>query len=785
MKTAQTYISLLLLVIFLSHHIQGQVVPQQNIRGTVFDADTQTPIVGATVSIPLLQKGTYTDEEGNFTLPAIPVGRHTIQVIYLGYETASLNQIQLTSAKELILNVPLNESIVQMETVVIEAEDDKVSPINELSVVSTRTFSVEETKRFAGAINDPSRMASAFAGVSTGEFDEENEIVIRGNSPRGLLWRLEGVEVPSPNHFTDQGASSGAVSIISSNLLANSDFSTGAFSSEYGNALSGVFDIQLRKGNNQQREYAFEAGVIGVDFAAEGPFKKGYGGSYLINYRYSTLAILNQLGIKIVGDSDIRFQDLSFKLHLPTKKFGNFSIFGIGGLSAQSEFEEGILGNGQNGRFWEEAFDSDMGVIGLKHRILLGEKTVINSGVSFNIQRVTYDYLEPNNEFTLSLEEEEDFNNYATRMQTTLTHKFNARHLIKVGAIYSDLGYKVKSAYYDREENRNITEVDEQGNAGVLQTFAHWRFRLGEKLSLNSGFHVLHFDLNKETTFEPRASLKYQLSPKSYLSAGFGIHSRREGISLYLARQQQDNGDFIQANKNLEFTKARHYVLSYDHMLGERLHLRTELYYQDLYDVPVVNEPNTVFSAINFEGGFTTVDLINAGTGSNYGLELTLEKFFSRSYYFLLTSSLYESRYQALNGVEYNTRYNGNFINNFLVGKEFKSGDANVINANIRGIWSGGKRFTPVDLELSRENGFTTRDWNRIFETRTPDYIRIDMSTSYTVNKPKLTHTFKLEIQNVLNRSNVRDEFYSSFTDGIVQDLQGSIIPVLSYKVNF
>jgi hypothetical protein len=111
-------------------------------------------------------------------------------------------------------------------------------------------------------------------------------------------------------------------------MLSNSDFSTGAFGAEYGNALSGVFDIRLRKGNNQKREYTAQLGLLGADFAMEGPFKKGGQASYLVNYRYSTLAMLQSIGLDIVGDAVPVFQDLSFKLHLPTKNLGTFSVFG-------------------------------------------------------------------------------------------------------------------------------------------------------------------------------------------------------------------------------------------------------------------------------------------------------------------------------------------------------------------------------------------------------------------------------------------------------------------------
>jgi len=122
-----------------------------------------------------------------------------------------------------------------------------------MSAVSARAFTVEETQKYPAAINDPLRMATNFAGVASLD-DGMNQIVIRGNSPTGLLWRMEGIDIPNPNHFAAKGSSGGGISILSSQLLSNSDFITGAFAADYGNALSGVFDLNLRKGNNEKRE---------------------------------------------------------------------------------------------------------------------------------------------------------------------------------------------------------------------------------------------------------------------------------------------------------------------------------------------------------------------------------------------------------------------------------------------------------------------------------------------------------------------------------------------------
>ena len=322
----------------------------QTVRGQVVDKVAQTSLPGATIIVmgsnPLI--GSTTDFDGNFKLTHIPVGNISLQVSFIGYKEIVLPNIVVNSGKEVVLSIPLEEDITQMDEIVITPDVDKNKPLNEMAVVSARTFSVEETRKFAAAVNDPARMVTSYAGVVTTD-DGNNAISIRGNSPYGLLWRMEGIDIPNPNHFSNVGTSGGGISILSSQLLTNSDFLTGAFPAEYGNALAGVFDLNLRRGNNEKREYTVQGSFLGTDLAVEGPFSKGYRGSYLVNYRYSTLSILSNLGVNI-GDAVTNFQDLSYHFYLPTNKLGTFSLFGFGGLSDQKQDAE------KDSTKWEEEY---------------------------------------------------------------------------------------------------------------------------------------------------------------------------------------------------------------------------------------------------------------------------------------------------------------------------------------------------------------------------------------------------------------------------------------------
>ncbi len=624
-KTVQSIC--LLLLLWLPSITAAQTLTQ-TVRGKIIDQEAQSPLPGANVLVldtdPLL--GTSTEADGSFRIERVPVGRHTLKISCVGYEDAQIPELTIGSGKEVVLTIRLTESLIQMEELVVTAESEKGKPNNELAFISARSFTVEETKRYAASINDPARMALSFAGVASND-DGSNNIVIRGNSPRGVLWRLEGIEVPNPNHFGEEGASGGGVSMLSVNALDNSDFYTGAFPAEYGNASSGVFDIKLRKGNSERREYALQAGLLGVDFAAEGPFGSNTNASYLINYRYSTLGILGALGINVVGDAIPNFQDLTLKVQVPTRRAGSFSLWGLGGLSRQATEDNAE----------RESFRYDMGTSGLSHTYFFGSNTYAETTLSYAKSVNSFLDREPANRYAY----DERFTNNALRGSWLLNHKLSARHTARVGLIISRLSFDLFSQ--TTENDTVLTNLDTRGSTYLLQSYGQWKWRISEQLTLNAGLHHMHFALNDNASLEPRAGLRWEFTARQALNLGFGIHSRLDPLVNYFATFRSE-GSVVpeQPNRQLELTKARHYVIGYENRLRKDLHLKVEVYYQQLYDVPIgfaggYDAPwYSTFSMINYEEGIVSVPLRNDGTGQNSGVDLTLEKFFTRQYYFML-----------------------------------------------------------------------------------------------------------------------------------------------------
>lgn len=758
---------------------------KQTIRGKIFDNESESALAFANVFVldtdpPI---GAITNEEGQFVLENVEVGRISLKVSYVGYEERVVSGILVTSGKELNLEISLQESFKKLKEVEVKATERKNEALNQMANVSARAFSVEEAKRFAGGLDDPSRLASTFAGVTPSTVDN-NEIVIRGNAAKGILWRLEGMEIPAPNHLAGMFSGGGINTMFSTNMLSTSDFFTGAFPAEYGNAMSGVFDMRFRNGNHDKREYAFQLGTQGVDFSLEGPFKKGGRASYLINYRYSTIGLLQSLMPQVTGLPT--YQDLSLKLNFPTKKAGVFSFWSINGTGR-------IKSNmSTDTADWETNMDSyqydisySLTSSGLSHRIFLNKKAFVFSSLSFSAT----DYNNVNDYYKLDLQKIPVTNqneiNRSISLSSYINYKLSTHHTNRSGLIVKRLGY-----LFDIANNTNVAEneeadffVDSKGNASSLQLFSQSKFFLAENFNINIGLHMVYFNTNKKWIPEPRTVLNWQAHPKHSFSLAYGKHSRIEPLRIYLTEIPTPTG-YELLNKDLNVTKAHHFVFSYDWKLGPNTHLTVEPYYQLLYDVPTT--PDSSFSMINYTSEtFFTDALDNSGTGVNIGIDFTLEQFINNGFYYLITASVYESKFKGGDQIERNTRYNQNYVFNVLAGKEWQSKRNHTFGINGKFTVLGGKRQSPVDMEKSLENQYVVYDDSRLYEVQLPTSFYIDLGLNYTINRPKSAHSFIIQAKNILMQEENLGHAYNFNTKSIETYGLEIIYPYVSYKIQF
>ncbi|MFK8274241.1 carboxypeptidase-like regulatory domain-containing protein [Capnocytophaga cynodegmi] len=783
MKTFFTHFYAFTFLLLISFSVKGQSI-EQTLKGKVFDQATHEPIMGATILIknsnPAI--GTSTDENGNFVISNLPVGRHNLQISFVGYETI-LTQVMVTSGKEVVIEIALKEDVTVLNEVVVKASLQKERPLNTMATVSARSFSVEETSRYAGGMNDPARMVSAYAGVTTGNL-QDNSIIVRGNAPQGVQWRLEGVEIPTPHHFSGGNvAGGGIVTLFSNQVLGNSDFLSGAFPAEYGSATAAIFDMKLRTGNTSKREHTAQIGVLGIDFASEGPFSKTGESSYLFNYRYSTFGLLGDLDV-IPSKQRLKYQDLSFKLNFPTQRIGTFSFWGIGGTDNTSKKAE------TNPTEWKIDFDrienkweTYLGAMGISHRIKTGKNSFLQSNLALsgvNTTIITKRITDDLQNFTPDM----DLKNITGTFTfgTTLNHRFSSKTTFKTGITHKQLFYK-----YDlsstQDHNLPLTYaqlIDDKGTTNMSEIFAQMQYNLSPSMVINTGLHTGYFDLSNEFVIEPRLGFQWNFLPKHSLNLGYGKHSRPEAINIYMLKINEQ-----QPNKNLKLSKAHHFIVGHDWRLNSNLRLKTELYYQHIYDVP--GEANSSYSLINFKQDYALhKTLINNTIGRNFGIDITLERFLNNNYYYLLTASLFDAKYKAGDNVWHNTRYNKNYVLNALFGKEFFfKNNSRVFDVNARISVTGGERYSPIIENKSIDNKIIINDESRAFEKSFPTLIYADLTLNYRINHRKSSSVFSFQMKNILGAPIYEGHNYNFQNQQIELSKSTLVIPNLSYKIEF
>ncbi len=764
----------------------------QIIKGVVLDEQSGNILSNITIAIEGTTIQTISDEKGSFKLLNVPIGRQTIRVTAVGYEDAFLQNIEVTSSKEVVLEIRLKEKVKKLDDVLVTSGKYKNRALNEAAVVSARQLSTDEAFRYSGTRNDPSRMAQNFAGVS-GSNDGRNDIIIRGNSPSGVLWRMDGIDIPNPNHFSTLGATGGPVSILNINTLKNSDFLTSAFPSQYGNALSGVFDLKLRNGNNEKLECLGQMGFNGFEFGVEGPFSKKSKASYFVDYRYSLVAALQGIGLKFgTGSATPYYQDATFKINIPTNKLGTFTLFGLGGeshihFSPESQGKDNLYSS-NDGSIRDRDFESLTGVVGLTHTYFFNAGTSGRFLLAASGFAATYyeDIVDLNNKPTARAL-------YRKTVQTKYSvgyhfnKKFDAQNQLNMGFNVDINKLKLRFDYIKDGDSLISNLVNNNETATLYRGFINFGHRFTDKLSTNLGVYYQQFALNNSKSIEPRWNLKYQLTPSQTLSMGVGLHSQMQQLEVYFFQSKNAQGQIEQTNFNLDLVKSWHGVLGYDFNLSKYFRVKTEVYGQWIFDA-AVEKKISAFSMLNAGADFGLPDktnLTNNGKGYNYGFELTLERFLHKGLYYLFTTSLFQSKYKGSDEVWRNTAFNTNYVVNALGGKEFKLNEKTTFGIDTKITVTGGQRYTPFDVPASQAAGYVVYKENLAYSEQQSAYVRWDLKFSYTRNLKKVTQKWYIDLQNLTARENVYIRTLNPKTGAVSQINQIGFFPNINYQITF
>ncbi len=785
---------LLVLSILLSFCSFGQNITQ-TVKGSIIDKVSEKALQGVTVV--LLNQKAQTNSNGKYVFNNVAIGRVSLTFSIVGYKTATVPEVLVTAGKEVIIDVALEQDVkVLTDITITSSRTKKGNANNEFAGASSRSFSQEEITRFAGGRNDPSKLVSNFAGVVSGN-DSRNDIVVRGNSPSGVLWRIEGIPSPSPNHYATSGTTGGPISALNTNALKTSDFYTGAFPAEYGNANAAVFDIQLRTGNADKHEKTLQLNLFsGLETMFEGPLSKN-ATSYLVGYRYSFAQIGQSLGLNIGTKAVPKYQDWVYNIQFAKGKFGKLNLFGMGGNSDIDFLGKDTDSTDFYARQDQDAFSSNNFLMfGVKHTIDISKRTFLRTVVSYASTKS--DYEEYKYDLPLTYTHKWKTFDYKTKSSTArfssfINTKFNAKLSLRNGVLIETYHNENKILSRSGKPETAPFEVqqDYAGNSTLLQAYSQVRFKPTNDLTVVGGVHEMYYTLSKKNAIEPRLGINYQLNKANIILFNYGMHSQMQPIPVYFFQKDLGAGIIDKSNRDLDFTKAHHFVLGYEKRFIKDWRLKAEVYYQYLFNVPVTDTASG-FSMLNAGADFgfpEKTGLKNTGTGNNYGVELTIEKFLNNGLYILSSTSIFSSKYKGSDGIERNTSFNYGYATNLLAGKEWKIGKSkkNAFTFDIKMTSLGGKYATPVDIAASMASNTEKLDETRYNSEKLKGYFRLDTKFGFRINssKRKLSHTFYLDLQNVTNNENIFLRRYNPQKQTIGNVNQIGFFPDILYRLQF
>ena len=759
------------LLLILSGTLHAQTT--SSLSGTVIDATTSAPLSGATVQVFVhdTSYSTGSDEQGRFRLAVLPTGIHRVRASYVGYRPSELPEVWVRSGKEEMVELALASGAEELDEVLI-----RVAVPQPMATISSHTLTVEQTLRYPATFFDPARLMMSYSGVASVN-DQANHFSVRGNGPASNAWLLEGAEIVNPNHLSNAGTQSdyptlsgGGTTILSAQMLGTSRLLMGGMSAAYGNALGGIMDMRLRRGATDGQAFTVQAGLIGIDLSAEGPFRKGGKASYLVNYRYSTLGLLGAMGVEL-GDEALNFQDLSFHVSVPIKDKGLFTLFGMGGTSS-NRFDA------KDSTEWEYDKDSKnidytamMGAAGMTFRMGLGSKAVWRTTAVISEsdqERTEEDMIFPRRGFI--------YQNQSELNERKITIASDVR-----GASGARLTYQIGVSAMERTLQRDI-DIPEITVGWLVRPYAQGGYAITERLQAELGLAYSRYSYNGSDVVEPRITMRYTMRGGRAVSISAGQRGQLPMTQLFPVSAFAPFLD----NTAIGFTRTQEVVLAYHHPVKPHLVLHAEAYVQRQLNAAV--GVTSLFGTASF-GRASLVNgwddqyywqLANKGTALNKGFEVGLDHTFHRGFFYQVNSTLLDARYTDINNKTYDSRWNTRAMGNLVVGREFakeKEGRKRTWGVNGRINFTGGQRYTPyVDNTIEFEDPYTAQYAST---------YRLDLRIYLKRERNQHTGMWALDLLNATNAQNVAYQYYDFRKAEVVTKYQLGLIPNLSYRIEF
>jgi hypothetical protein len=772
------WLMLLSSVVTSGQEITGRIV------GVVIEKNTQRPLEGIAVMLSPFDagSGTETDADGWFEFKEVEVGLYDVAFLSLTHTDHIAQEVWVRSGKESVLDIVVEPRVYELS--------DKVEVVRYVQPrMGTRSFTVEQSLRYAATFSDPARLITSYPGVANVN-DQANHFSVRGNNPNANKWLIEGLEVVSPNHLSTAGTpndlptlSGGGVNILSAQMLRRSDFHNGVLPGEISNATGGIMDMRLRKGNNAETEWTAQAGLIGIDIANEGPISKEKGSSYLVNYRYSTLGLLSAMGVDL-GDEQISFQDLSAHLNFPLGERIQWKVFGMGGIS-QNEFAAIEEPND-----WE--FDKDSSDVDHDASVFTGGSTLnysisdrasLEFGVayskSFQRRKQGIGLINESDDFVLLQYQRLEDRKLSGRLLLRQNHteKWSARYGITV---------------MDRELESSSVLGASIGQGVYTRPFTVQTYRFNDQLTVIAGLAYSLWSLSADAVIEPSVGLEYNMSEKDMISIRVGQRAQTPDLQIIRDGYEVDSLTTGSNYDRVDMTRSIDLVLGYDRQFDNGLTLRVEWFYQELSHIPGSKDDSAAIGSGGLNYSSTLFNNWNGllvgevGTDRNarmIGGELSVSRSFRSSTFYNANVSVFESTFGGEDGASQGSRWDIGYTANLSGGKEFvkvKEGVTRTWGVSGRLNFMGGAIYTP--FVPSGQRSFIS---GAPYSAQYDQFYRLDLRVYLKKDKEKKTGMWSLDLQNATNARNGFYDYYDTRKQEVVTKYQLGIIPNLSYRIEF
>ncbi|MDR1342016.1 MAG: TonB-dependent receptor [Prevotellaceae bacterium] len=753
----------------------------QTVRGWVLDEDTQQPVAGATVGLDsMYRKFCTTDSSGAFVLTRVPIGKQYLYVKHIAYNAADHYEVALLSGKETTATIALKEAVRLIDEVVVAyGKQKQEGGVRVLPSV---------VNRYAGNVRDPLRMLTSVVGIQNSS-DDKNDLIVRGNSPAGVLWMLEGCEILNPNHFSVSGGTGGTVSVFNPDMMGASTIYTGAFPAKFGNVLSAVFDAKLRSGSVHRFEHYAQLSSVDFNVGSEGYLKKG-AASYNVAYRQSLAGVIDNVSKKyrdMLGATP-DFNDFTAKLHFRHRR-GTAKVWAVGGVS-QIEVE---AGNGVNNTKLDIGNETKTLSAGVGELLFLSDNVSLTanlytSQLSTKNVKQDHDYAGQGGlPSTIFTDTEQRYG-----LNATLTAKINAGNVLNAG-----VAGNLSSSCVINDERQFPTDTlfyyALEKQYGTLNVFAEWKYRFGSSMESTLGVHYLYLGLNHTQSLEPRASLSWQPAKNHSVMMAAGMYSRQYPIGIYLTKEHAPEGGFTQPYLSFNFMKSAQVTLSYWATLLPQWSINVNGYYQHHYNV-AVDQYSGSYSALNLAYYFDDIYLLHqkleaTGIGRCYGVEVTSRFGEWKGYYAQLNGSLFSAEARGYDKQWYNTAFNSAYALTALAGKEIRLSPNHkyALTVDVSAMLSGGRRYTPLDVEASIRQMKIIYDEALLNTKQYAPYSRVDAKVGLLYNAKAATHILSFDFRNVFDTKNIYEQVELPLNGEVFtySVYQLRFFPVLSYKVLF